>query len=69
MATAFAVQVVYGICGKIKSSGTIQRGIHRVAQVAIYSHGCYLDAELVVCGSVVKFSACDDGEDVAIVQI
>ena len=29
----------------------------------------YLDAELVVCGSVVEFSACDDAEDVTILQI
>lgn len=30
---------------------------------------CYLDAELVVCGGVVKFSARDDGEDVTVLQV
>lgn len=29
----------------------------------------YLDAELVVCGGIVKFSPCDYGEDVAVFQI
>lgn len=30
---------------------------------------CYLDAKLVICGSIVEFSACDDGEDVTVLQI
>lgn len=30
---------------------------------------CYLDAELIVCGGVVKFSARDHGEDVTVLQI
>ncbi len=29
----------------------------------------YLDAELVVCGSVVELPARDDGEDVTVLQI
>lgn len=37
--------------------------------LAVAPHFAGLDAELVVCGGVVKFSACDDGEDVTVLQV